>query len=155
MPMNMPTRIMRQRGATLIEVLVSVVVVSLGLLGLGVLQGVSLRGNTNAYMRTQATNVSYEIIDQMRANRMQIRFRGGYSSQQLDDWEQRVSASLPGGTLEITDTSGGSWQCTPGNCESARIRVSWSDKTVGKSQIAAGYDTTATAGQWFEMDSKI
>lgn len=153
--MNVAASKTRQRGATLIEVLVSVVVVSLGLLGLGVLQGVSLRGNTNAFMRTQATNVAYEIIDQMRANRMQIRFRGGYASQQLDDWEQRVSAALPGGTLEITDPGGGNWQCNPGNCEGARIRVSWSDKTVGKGQIAAGYDTTASAAQWFEMESKI
>ena len=145
----------RQQGATLIEVLVAVVVLSIGLLGLGVLQGISLRGNTNAYLRTQATNVSYEIIDRMRANRMQIRFRGGYSSQQLGDWEAQVGAALPGGLLEITDPAGGSWQCSPANCESALVRVRWTDKTKGEGQIAAGYDTTATGGQWFETETKI
>lgn len=56
------------RGFTLVEVLVALVVLSLGLLGLAALQLTSLQFNTNSYFRTQATVVAYDIIDRMRSN---------------------------------------------------------------------------------------
>ncbi len=58
----------RQRGFTLLEVLVAILVLSIGLLGLAMLQVESLKYNTDAYYRTQATMLAYEIIDRMRAN---------------------------------------------------------------------------------------
>lgn len=67
---NVPkrTRKLRNRGFTLLEVLVAVLVLSIGLLGLAMLQVESLKYNTDAYFRTQATMLAYEIIDRMRAN---------------------------------------------------------------------------------------
>lgn len=59
----------QSRGFTMIEVLVAVVVLSIGLLGLAALQLSSLQFNTNSYMRTQATVAVYDIIDRMRSNR--------------------------------------------------------------------------------------
>jgi type IV pilus assembly protein PilV len=56
-------------GITLIEVLIALVVFSIGLLGLAGLQTVSLRFNTSAYYRTQATALAYGLADRMRANR--------------------------------------------------------------------------------------
>ncbi|MFL6621709.1 MAG: type IV pilus modification protein PilV [Sulfurifustis sp.] len=56
------------QGFSLIEVLVTLVVLSIGLLGLAMLQLESLKHNTDAYFRTQATMLAYEIIDRMRAN---------------------------------------------------------------------------------------
>ncbi|MFL6713216.1 MAG: type IV pilus modification protein PilV, partial [Sulfurifustis sp.] len=56
------------QGFTLVEVLVTLVVLSIGLLGLAMLQLESLKHNTDAYFRTQATMLAYEIIDRMRAN---------------------------------------------------------------------------------------
>ncbi len=58
----------RITGSTLIEVMVAVVVLSIGLLGLALLQLHSLQANTDAYLRTQASMFAYEIIDRMRAN---------------------------------------------------------------------------------------
>lgn len=58
----------RARGLTLIEVLVTVVVLAIGLLGLAALQLNSLRNNVTAYERSVATLLAYEIIDRMRAN---------------------------------------------------------------------------------------
>ena len=55
-------------GFTLIEMLVALLVLSLGLLGLAALQAQSLRYNTDAYLRTQATTLAYDILDRMRAN---------------------------------------------------------------------------------------
>lgn len=58
----------RQGGATLVEVLVTVVVISVGLLGIAGLQMVSLRNAHASAMRSQATALANYIIDRMRAN---------------------------------------------------------------------------------------
>ena len=59
----------RASGVTLIEVLVALVVISVGLLGIAALQMVSLRNSQASYLRTQATALAQDIIDRMRANR--------------------------------------------------------------------------------------
>jgi len=56
------------RGFTLLEVLVALLVLSIGLLGLAALQTTSLQYNTGSYFRTQATFLAYDIMDRMRAN---------------------------------------------------------------------------------------
>lgn len=57
-----------QQGFSLIEVLVALLVLSIGLLGLAALQTTSLQYNTGSYFRTQSTFLAYDIIDRMRAN---------------------------------------------------------------------------------------
>ncbi len=59
----------RESGAGLIEVLVSVVVLAIGLLGMAGLQASALRGNQSSYARGQAVMLSYYMLDMMRANR--------------------------------------------------------------------------------------
>jgi type IV pilus assembly protein PilV len=59
----------RQRGATLIEVLIAVVVLSIGLLGLAGLQVTSVQSNHSAYQRSQASLLANDLADRMRANR--------------------------------------------------------------------------------------
>lgn len=68
----------KSRGVTLIEVLVTVIVLSFGLLGLAGLQAHSLRSNHSAYLRSQATFIAYEIFDRMRANRVEAIDDGNY-----------------------------------------------------------------------------
>ena len=60
---------MRQSGFTLLEVLVAILVLSIGLLGLAGLMASSIRNNHSAYQRTQATWLAYDMIDRMRVNR--------------------------------------------------------------------------------------
>lgn len=57
------------RGFTLIEILIALLVLSLGLIGLAMLQATGLRFNNDSYMRSQATILAYDIIDRMRANK--------------------------------------------------------------------------------------
>jgi type IV pilus assembly protein PilV len=57
-----------QRGFTLIEVLVTVVLISVGLLGVAALQLTTLRANQESYARSQAGVLAADILDRMRAN---------------------------------------------------------------------------------------
>jgi type IV pilus assembly protein PilV len=57
------------QGFTLLEVLIALVVLSVGLLGLSGLQTTSLRNNHSAFLRSQATIVAHDVIDRMRANK--------------------------------------------------------------------------------------
>ncbi len=59
----------RWLGFSLIEVLVALLVLSIGLLGLAALQTTGLALNHQSYERTQAVLQAYDIIDRMRANK--------------------------------------------------------------------------------------
>lgn len=56
------------RGFTLIEVLISMVILAIGLLGLAAMQAISLRDNQDAYYYQQATLLAYEMQDRIRGN---------------------------------------------------------------------------------------
>ncbi len=56
------------KGFTLIEVLIAMLILAIGLLGLAGLQATSLRNNMSAYNRSQATLLAYDMADRMRAN---------------------------------------------------------------------------------------
>lgn len=56
------------RGFTLIEVLISMVILAIGLLGLAAMQGISLRDNLDSYNYQQATILAYEMQDRIRGN---------------------------------------------------------------------------------------
>lgn len=58
-----------QRGVGLIEVLVAVLILSLGMLGMAGLQANALKANQSSYARTQAVMLSYYMLDAMRADR--------------------------------------------------------------------------------------
>jgi len=53
-------------GFTLIEVMITMVVLSVGLLGIALMQVHGLNFTTGAYARTQASYLAYEILDEMR-----------------------------------------------------------------------------------------
>ena len=118
-----------QRGATLIEVLVALLVLSIGLLGVAALQVNALQTNASAHVRSQASVLAYDIADRMRANRA-VAMAGGYNvvyattptgatlnDLDLANWKAALTNTLPGGEGEIA---------TAGNI--AVIRVRWTDK---------------------------
>ncbi|MFZ0257314.1 MAG: type IV pilus modification protein PilV, partial [Gammaproteobacteria bacterium] len=57
-----------QQGFSLIEVLITVLVLAIGLLGLAGLHAQALRFSHNAYLRSHATLLGNEMADRMRAN---------------------------------------------------------------------------------------
>ncbi|MBN8761285.1 MAG: type IV pilus modification protein PilV [Thiobacillus sp.] len=90
----------RLSGFTMIEVLVAIVVLSLGLLGLAGLQAASLRNNQTAYYRGIATQQAYDMADRLRANLAGVR-AGDYSN---------LAAGLPGSNPNCFASA-----CTPAN----------------------------------------
>jgi len=57
-----------QNGATLIEVLVAVLLLSFGIVGLAGLQFTGTKFNHSAYLRSQGTSLAYDLADRVRAN---------------------------------------------------------------------------------------
>lgn len=99
----------RESGLTLIEVLIALVVLSIGLLGLAGLQAQGMRFNHEAYLRTQATILAYDMLDRMRANRAAA-LSGNYdialatdpvgvtvAATDLADWKTMLEENLPTG----------------------------------------------------------
>jgi type IV pilus assembly protein PilV len=66
-------------GFALFEVLIAVVVLSVGLLGLAGLEVTGQRNNHSAYLRSQAVFLAYDMVDRMRAN-MQGMAAGDYDN---------------------------------------------------------------------------
>jgi len=103
----------RQHGFSLIEVLIAVLILAIGLLGMAQMQANGMRSTHGAYLRTQATLLSGDILDSMRANLTAAR-RGDYNIDNYGDtptgstvadtdvntWLANV-ALLPGGLARI------------------------------------------------------
>ncbi len=99
------------RGFSLIESLVSLLVLSVGLLGVAALQLSSLKANHDAATHSQATFLAYDIIDRMRANRGaalagaydialgEAPAAGTVAGNDLTQWKQEISATLPAGSV--------------------------------------------------------
>ncbi|HZD53198.1 MAG TPA: type IV pilus modification protein PilV [Woeseiaceae bacterium] len=93
----------RERGLTLVEVLIALLILSIGLLGLAGLQTASLKFNTSAYYRTQATALAYGLADRMRANRAAA-LVGSYDAA-LEDPAPACGAPDLSGTVPQDDIS--------------------------------------------------
>ena len=93
----------RQHGFSLIEVLISMVIIAVGLLGLASLQSKAQVSELEAYQRAQALLLLTDIADTMRGNRLTA---GCFA----------ITDTLAGGTPYIGDDAGtghnGAFTCT-------------------------------------------
>lgn len=113
-------------GFTMLEMLVSLVILSVGLLGVAILQTKGQQFNHMSYLYTQASYLSYDLMDRMRANEV-IAKTGEYqrqlpselssdctkqtcsSSQMVEfdlySWKTLLEQTLPGGEAQIVWSS--------------------------------------------------
>ncbi|MGE0625786.1 MAG: type IV pilus modification protein PilV [Pseudomonadales bacterium] len=75
----------RQRGLSMIELLVAVLVLAIGVLGITALQMVSLQNNRGALFRAEAVQLAYDMMDRIRANPEGAVPGGAYSGLALAD----------------------------------------------------------------------
>jgi len=66
--MKLKNNIQKQRAFTLVEVMVAMVIFSVGLLGLAGMQSLGMTSNQTAYLRTIAMQQAYNMSDRMRSN---------------------------------------------------------------------------------------
>lgn len=92
----------KERGFSLLEVLVTILILSLGLLGMAGLVTTGMRSNNVAHYRSIATQQTLDIADRMRANLAGVR-AGNY-----DDLAANIPASA---------------DCIATNCAAAQIAV--------------------------------
>lgn len=124
-----------QRGASLIEVMVTGLILSVGLLGTASLQLVSLRTHQGAAQRTQATHLAYTLADLARANRSAV-LAGAVDDDVVDTWIAHSDDVLVGADVDFT--------VVDANNGVVRITVSWMDdrtKTQAD-EIAASFQVT-------------
>lgn len=126
------------QGISLLEVLVSVVVLSIGLLGVAAMQTVALRGGQSSLESSQATIQTTAIIEAMRANpaagaaynvAMTCAVPAGGTQAQNDvrDWISSLKSTIGTGPATDTTTCGSIANC-PANCT---ITVQWDDARAG------------------------
>jgi type IV pilus assembly protein PilV len=137
------------KGFTLIEVMVSLVILSMGLLGVAKLVLFSAHSNDSAYLRSQATDLAYAILDDMRGNRA-IAMAQGYdvpintapaapgscvgtgcapgalATYDVNTWLSRLALALPSGTGSVTTTT----TVAPPVGTTAAITVQWDDSSA-------------------------
>jgi type IV pilus assembly protein PilV len=73
-----------ERGVSLIEVLVAIVVLSIGLLGLAGLQASGMRVGQSSIHRGQAAQLAYDMVDRIRVN-----------ADNADDYVHALSDAIP------------------------------------------------------------
>jgi type IV pilus assembly protein PilV len=119
-------------GFSLIEVLISMVIISIGLLGAMALQATSLREGQVSNYRDNATLIAQSVLDAIRANRANA---GNYTitlaasaptgtsivATDLQGFKNSASELLPSGNGSITVSAGTS---------TATINLQWSESRV-------------------------
>lgn len=111
-----------QQGFSLIEVLIAVLVLAIGLLGFALLQTMNVRFTQSSNQRTQATNLAYDMLDQIRANRLSAPlYAGSYEAAKTgcdvstevspsaykDQWQCRLQRALGGGASATVNYNDG------------------------------------------------
>lgn len=101
----------RSDGMTLIEVLVTLVIISVGLLGVAALQLTTVRNNHDSFVRTQAATLASDMLDRMRANRSgaeryviainAAEDEGTPEGVDIDRWRDTLAEQLPNGVGAI------------------------------------------------------
>lgn len=133
----------RQRGFTLVEILVTVVLISVGLLGVAALQLTTLRGNQEAYVRSQASVLAGDILDRMRANPIAFRNNlynaalngtGAASTPAGNDllaWQQSIDQLLPGGATNAAGSIDHTIDPANPNRHIVTITIQWQERPEG------------------------
>ena len=114
-----------QKGVSLIEVLVAMLVFSIGLVGAAGLLVMSARSSHSAYVRTQVTFLAQNMADRMQANPIGV-WRGDYNGIYPDEVSQNCAAGCTPQQLAAYDKGIWSRQLLAFLSPSAQARIACS-----------------------------
>lgn len=132
-----------QYGVTMIEVLIAILILSFGLLGIAGMQWNSLQFNHSALLRTQASNLAYDMSDRIRANEAAASngdfSAGAFASADCEEfdpsdaapaneirgWRCQIAELLPGGEGRIVR-----------NGDRHAIEIRWRDERAANDEDA-------------------
>ncbi|MBN1378657.1 MAG: type IV pilus modification protein PilV [Gammaproteobacteria bacterium] len=126
------------RGHNLIEVMIALLVLSIGLLGLAGLQATSLQYGHDANVRSLATIAAYDIIERIHTNRDNAGFytsvqtcsdpatccdsAGASIENDLVCWDKSIKTSLPDGDGAVTGPDADGYYT---------VTINWMDRESG------------------------
>lgn len=127
----------RQQGFSLIEVLVSIIVIAIGLLGLAALQARATNSEFESYQRSQAVSLAFDMVQRIRTNRANM----GYF--------KTISDAATG--ADYLGSDGGdaySLTCPPADPtdRAGQDLCEWNDLLLGAAETKAGSNVGAMAG---------
>ena len=132
----------QQQGVTLIEVMVSVLILGIALLGIAAMQATALRNGQSSLERSQVVAYSYSAIEAMRANRQEA-LAGAYNTDGLKcsvtsggtlaqndvrNWLQSLKNGMAG-SPDDDESICGQIACVGGVCT---VTVQWDDTRGSK-----------------------
>jgi len=139
-----PANARRAAGFTLVEMLVALVITSVGLLGVAKLALGTVQANDSALMRSQATVLMQQIVENMRANHS-LAVAGNYNvavgvtpavsdipTTDLAAWKALLQAELPNGDGSVI-TAQETNPATGGLETVATVTVQWDDSVAERS----------------------
>ena len=128
-----------ENGFSLIEVLVTLLILAIGLLSIAAMQLKGLQYNHDAYMRSQVNVLAYDIADRMRLNRANVAnyvsnytvpvnmptgcvvATGANAANDLACWRLQLFNTIPPGS--VADVA-----VNAGNPNMFDVTISWSDR---------------------------
>ena len=138
--------LLQQKGVSLLEVLVAILILSFGLLGLAALQTNALRNNQSSFQRSQAVMLTYFIIDAIRVNRANV---GSYTMAKTcaAPGDGSLAAATKKTWIETIQTNLGTSACGEITCNTGdcTIKIYWNDE-----RAIGGYST-----QVFETRTRL
>ncbi len=135
----------RMRGISLIEVLVSVVILGIGLLGIAAMQSVALRSGQSSLESSQAVMQTMAITEAMRANRINAAAYNGnwttppaattLATRDLNEWiagMRGTAAWQTTPTPNLPPVLGATAEATIAGCpDDCVITIRWDDSRAG------------------------
>lgn len=124
----------KERGFTLLEVLVSILIFSIGVLGMVAMQARALQNASDAQDRNRASALANELAGNMWAYRSGDTVGNAYLAPYYTNiWLPKVAATLPGGT--------GAASAPDPTTGLVTITINWTGTTRGVTGIPEQYLT--------------
>lgn len=131
---------MRQGGASMVEVIITLLIVTAGLLGLGSLLINSIKYQKTASQRSEAVQSAYDLSERMRANGLGVTANNYITN---DSYSSMESAALP------TIPTCSAVKCTP--VEIANIDIADWRRNLAQRLVGGAGNILAGPGRSFDV----